>query len=174
MNPGDYDDRTHRFDAPGPGDQYGQYPDGGYGDHPDAPVEKSGPSIDYARLIGSIAATALVAAIAGGLSAWIVTALFERFGNVWESGGNTPTMYAIYGAVAAVVAGLLWFLLTIGTPDPRGFFGWIVGLVIVAAIALPLLVTANLLDGVAAAVVHLFIGLPIYALTGSFVKASRA
>ena len=44
---------------------------------------------------------------------------------------------------------------------------------IVAAVALPLLVTVPFLDGLAAAVVHLFIGLPILALTSAFSATLR-
>ena len=78
--------------------------------------------MDVGKFVGSVAATALVAAIAGWLIAWVVEAVFQRFGHVWANGGNTPTMYAIYGAVAAILAGVLWYLLLIGTANPRQFF----------------------------------------------------
>ena len=57
-----------------------------------------------------------------------------------------------------ILAGLLWYLLLVGTANPQQFFSWTVGLLIVAAVALPLLVTVPFLDGVAAAIVNLFIG----------------
>ncbi|EYT63050.1 hypothetical protein H483_0108790 [Dietzia sp. UCD-THP] len=132
-----------------------------------------GPAIDMGKFLGSVAATALVAAIAGWLIAWVVDAAFGRFGHQWANGGNTPTMYAVYGAVAAILAGLLWYLLLVGTANPQQFFSWTVGLLIIAAVALPLLVTVPFLDGVAAAIVHLFIGLPILALTGAFAATLR-
>lgn len=140
-------------------------PENAYGS---APAPRSGPRVDVGKFVGSVAATALVAAIAGWLIAWVVEAVFQRFGHVWANGGNTPTMYAIYGAVAAILAGVLWYLLLIGTANPRQFFSWAVGLLIVAAVALPLLVTVPFIDGVAAAIVNLFIGLPILALTSAF------
>ncbi|HHX85176.1 MAG TPA: hypothetical protein GX694_07575 [Actinomycetales bacterium] len=181
MYPGQ-DDQTRRMGRPGQDYGYddrqyqgGGYADGGYADG-GAAVDgpgRGGPKLDMTRFVGSVVATAVVAALAGGLGAWIVDALFARFGHTWANGGNTPTMYAIYGAVAALVAGLLWFLLHVGTPNPSGFFGWIIGLTIVAAVALPLLITPSLLDGLAAAVVNLFIGLPIYALTGTFARTWR-
>ena len=129
--------------------------------------EPRGPALDVGEFVGSVAATALVAAIAGWLISWVVDAVFTRFGHQWAGGGNTPTMYAVYGAVAALLAGLLWYLLLVGTANPQQFFSWTVGLLIVAAVALPLLVTVPFLDGLAAAIVHLLIGLPILALTGS-------
>lgn len=132
-----------------------------------------GPALDVGKFIGSVAATALVAAIAGWLIAWVVDAVSGRFGHQWANGGNTPTMYAVYGAVAAILAGLLWYLLLVGTANPQQFFSWTVGLLIVAAVALPLLVTVPFLDGLAAAIVHLFIGLPIMALTGAFAATLR-
>ena len=149
--------------------------DDGYGSDPAyvEPREPRGPALDVGKFVGSVAATALVAAIAGWLIAWVVDAVFGRFGHQWANGGNTPTMYAVYGAVAAVLAGLLWYLLLVGTANPQQFFSWTVGLLIIAAVALPLLVTVPFLDGLAAAIVHLFIGLPILALTGAFAATLR-
>ena len=132
-----------------------------------------GPGLDVGKFAGSVAATALVAAIAGWLISWVVDAVFSRFGHQWANGGNTPTMYAVYGAVAAILAGLLWYLLLVGTANPQQFFSWTVGLLIVAAVALPLLVTVPFLDGLAAAIVNLFIGLPILALTSAFAATLR-
>lgn len=149
----------------------GGYPaDGGYDA---APGPARGPAVDVGKFIGSVVATALVAAIAGWLIAWVVDAVFNRFGHTWANGGNTPTMYAVYGAVAAILAGLLWYLLLVGTANPQQFYSWTVGLLIVAAVALPLLVTVPFLDGLAAAIVHLFIGLPILALTSAFNSTIR-
>src|SRR5699024_12554293 len=99
--------------------------------------------------------------------------VFSRFGHQWANGGNTRTMYAVYGAVAAILAGVLWYLLLVGTANPQQFFSWVVGLLIVAAVALPLLVTVPFLDGLAAAIVHLVIGLPILALAGAFAATLR-
>lgn len=138
-----------------------------------APRQPRGPGIDVGKFIGSVIATALVAAIAGWLGAWIVDAVFSRFGHQWANGGNTPTMFAVYGAVAAILAGILWYLLLVGTANPQQFFSWVVGLLIVAAVVLPLLVTVPFLDGLAAAIVHLFVGLPILALTGAFAATLR-
>jgi len=146
--------------------------DGGY-DPAGYPEPRRGPSLDVGKFAGSVAATALVAAIAGWLGSWVVEAVFDRFGHQWATGGNTPTMYAVYGAVAAILAGLLWYLYLIGTANPRQFFSWTVGLLIVAAVALPLLLTVPFLDGLAAAIVHLFIGLPILALTSAFSNTIR-
>ena len=148
----------------------GYPPDGGYDQ---APEPKRGPAVDVGKFVGSVVATALVAAIAGWLIAWVVGAVFDRFGQTWSNGGNTPTMYAIYGAVAAILAGLLWYLLLVGTANQRQFFSWTVGLLTVAAVALPLLLTVPFLDGVAAAIVNLCIGLPILALTSAFSSTIR-
>lgn len=184
MYPGNQDDQTRRMAAPQ--DQYGGqgydqgYGQGGYdrGGYVDdrgyaEPPARRGPGIDMGKFAGSVVATAVIAALAGYLAAWVVETVFRRFGHEWANGGNTPTMYAVYGLVAALMAGLVWYLLLIGTPDPHRFFGWIVGLLIVAAVILPLLVTVPFLDGLAAAIVHLFTGLPILALTGAFGASLR-
>src|SRR5699024_2150352 len=70
-------------------------------------------------------------------------------------------------------AGVLWYLLLVGTANPQQFFSCVVGLLIVAAVALPLLVTVPFIDGLAAAIVHLVIGLPILAVTRAFAAALR-
>ncbi|WP_194861082.1 hypothetical protein [Dietzia sp. SYD-A1] len=178
MYPGQ-DDQTRRMGQPDSRAYSQMGGDAGY-DEPysnDAGYQERraprGPAIDMGKFLGSVAATALVAAIAGWLIAWVVDAAFGRFGHQWANGGNTPTMYAVYGAVAAILAGLLWYLLLVGTANPQQFFSWTVGLLIIAAVALPLLVTVPFLDGVAAAIVHLFIGLPILALTGAFAATLR-
>lgn len=137
------------------------------------PPRRRGPSFDVGKLVGSILATAVVAGIAGWLAAWVVDSLFRRFGHEWANGGNTPMMFGIYGAFAGILAGLLWYLLVVGTPDPGRFFRWIVGLLVVAAVVLPMLLTTPFLDGLAAAIVHLVIGLPILALTTAFSTTLR-
>ena len=189
MYPGNQDDQTRRMSGPGgpqawsdveprpvyddSGYATGGY-DGGYPAGRQAPAGAApGPGIEIGKFAGSAIATALVAAIAGWLVAWIVDAVFQRFGTEWATGGNTPTMYAIYGAVAALLAGLLWYLLLVGTPDPDKFFSWIAGLLIVAAVVLPLLLVTPIRDGIASAIVHLMIGLPILALTGAFGRTFR-
>lgn len=185
MYPGQ-DDQTRRMgqqpdsraysQAGGGYDAYGHGNDGGYtgGYQSDDDFAAGGPEprrespVDVGKFAGSVVATALVAGIAGWLIAWVVDALFARFGHTWANGGNTPTMYAVYGAVAAILAGVLWYLLLVGTANPQQFYSWTVGLLIVAAVALPLLLTQPFIDGVAAAIVNLFIGLPILALTSAF------
>lgn len=188
MYPGNQDDRTQRMggqpDQYGPGysqpntqaySQAGYEADPGYYDERvrSEPPAHRGPSVDLGKFAGSVVAMALVAGIAGWLIAWVVESVFSRFGHTWANGGNTPTMYAVYGAVAAALAGLLWYLLLIGTANPRQFFSWTVGLLTVAAVALPLLLTVPFLDGLAAAIVNLFIGLPILALTSAFSNTIR-
>lgn len=184
MYPGQ-DDQTRRMGQQPESRAYSQVGGQGYDDdyaaggypaeaaYGASPEPKRGPAVDMGKFIGSVVATALVAAIAGWLIAWVVGAVFTRFGQTWSNGGNTPTMYAVYGAVAAILAGLLWYLLLVGTANPQQFFSWTVGLLIVAAVALPLLVTVPFLDGVAAATVNLFIGLPILALTSAFSSTIR-
>lgn len=178
MYPGQ-DDQTRRMGQPDSRAYSQMGGDPGYDEHysneaayPERRAPR-GPALDVGKFLGSVAATALVAAIAGWLIAWVVEAVFSRFGHQWANGGNTPTMYAVYGAVAAILAGLLWYLLLVGTANPQQFFSWTVGLLILAAVALPLLVTVPFLDGLAAAIVHLFIGLPILALTGAFAATLR-
>src|SRR5699024_4316657 len=126
---------------PGYDDMYAG--DSGY-QQPRAP---RGPGIDVGKFAGSVLATALVAGIAGWLGAWIVDAVCSRFGHQWANGGVTPSRDAVYGAVAAILAGVLWYLLLVGTAKAQQCCSWVAGLLSVAAVTPTLFETGQFLYG---------------------------
>ena len=73
------------------------------------------------------------------------------------------TLYRLAALAALVAAGLL-FLLELGAPAPRVFFGWIVGLATLAAVVYPFSTSAPLQQKAATAIVNLILGIAIASL----------
>ena len=72
--------------------------------------------------------------------------------------------YAITAAALALAATGLAHLLSVTTPRPRVFFGWIVGLVTVATMVLPFALEGSLQGKLCVALINLVIGLCITSL----------
>ncbi|MEU2014048.1 hypothetical protein ABZ529_34665, partial [Nocardia sp. NPDC019302] len=64
----------------------------------------------------------------------------------------------------ALLGGVLWYLLRLGTPSPELFFSWIVGILTAAAVIIPLALSSDLWVGISTGIEHLVIGLPIFSL----------
>lgn len=112
---------------------------------------------------------AVAAAMVTALSALVVTLITRAFGVVpisppWLPDLSLPVRFAVLGFLAALLAAVLLYLLESSTPGGVSFFGWIVGLLLVAAVILPFVYDAVTADRVATAIVHLSIGLPILGL----------
>jgi hypothetical protein len=110
-------------------------------------------------------ATAVVAALialAGILIArWLFTIpiLAPRQDGAW---GNASTgMYVLSAAGAALVATAIMHLLLLTTPRPQLFFGWIIALGTLVAVAFPFSTTAPIEQKVATATVNLVLGFAI-------------
>jgi hypothetical protein len=79
--------------------------------------------------------------------------------------GNAHTgEYALLAALAALIAAGLLYLLELGAPAPRVFFGWIVGLATLAAVVYPFSTSAPLEQKAATAIVNLILGVAIASL----------
>src|ERR1700760_2129160 len=79
--------------------------------------------------------------------------------------GNAHTgEYVLFAALAALVAAALLYLLVVGTPQPRMFFNWIMGLAVVAAVIYPFSTSAPLSQKGATAIVDLALGLAVTSL----------
>jgi hypothetical protein len=123
--------------------------------------------IDAPRLWGGGLATAVVAALVAAVGVLVCRDLLHvklveppllKITNSFA--GN----YAITAFVAALVATGLAHLLSVVTPRPRIFFGWIVGLVTVVTMVLPFALEGNLKGKICAAVINMVIGLCIASL----------
>jgi Family of unknown function (DUF6069) len=123
--------------------------------------------IDAPRLWGGGLATAVVAALVAAVGVLVCRDLLHvklvepPLLKITDSfAGN----YAITAFVAALLATGLAHLLSVVTPRPRIFFGWIVALVTVVTMVLPFTLDGNIKGKVCAAVINMVIGLCIASL----------
>lgn len=117
---------------------------------------------------------------AGGAATAIVAALIALVGILicrWTLGipilapagdgawGNAHTgEYVLGAALVAIVAAALLYLLELGAPAPRLFFGWIMGLATLAAVVYPFSTNAPFEQKAATAIVNLILGVAIASL----------
>jgi hypothetical protein len=123
--------------------------------------------IDAPRLWGGGLATAVVAALVAAVGVLVCRDLLHvklveppllKITNSFA--GN----YAITAFVAALLATGLAHLLSVVTPRPRIFFGWIVALVTVVTMVLPFTLDGNIKGKICAALINMVIGLCIASL----------
>ena len=89
-------------------------------------------------------------------------------------GDDNTTTLCVMAAVAALLATGLAHLLLVSTPSPLSYFGWIVGLLTVAAVVVPFLGSGSLPVRFAEAIIHLVIGMAIGGLvSNAAASASR-
>jgi hypothetical protein len=131
------------------------------------PISRNRVAIDAGRLWGGGAATALVAALAAAVGVLICSEVFDVKlvePPLLRLTDSFPVNYAITAGVLALAATGLAHLLSVTTPRPRVFFGWIVGLVTVATMVLPFAMEGSLKGKICAAVINMVIGLCIASL----------
>jgi hypothetical protein len=131
------------------------------------PVSRNRVAIDAGRLWGGGLATAFVAALVAAVGVLVcrdilhVKLVEPPLLPVTDS---FPVNYAVTAAVLALAATGLAHLLSVITPRPRVFFGWIVGLVTVATMVLPFALEGSLQGKICAAVINMVIGICIASL----------
>lgn len=174
---------TRAYSRPNDYRQYteaGDYGQTGYDaqySQPPATPRRRGPDIDPLMFCGGVLMTGVVTGLAAWLAAWVIRAVTQkinesgRFG-IWNPLAQDEVWFAVTGFVAAIVTGALWYLLQVGTPAPNQFYRWIVGLLIAAAVILPLLLSEQISSGIGTAVLHLIIGLPVLTLIPTMGRAS--
>ena len=132
------------------------------------------PVLDATRLWTGGLATAAVAALAGLVGTLVIRVLFHYapVGTAAAHAFSTTNagLLCLFAAVAALAATGIAHLLTVSTPDPLSYLGWIIGLSTAAAVVVPLLGGLPMAAAIAIAVVNLVIGLSI----GSLVVGAAA
>lgn len=131
------------------------------------PASRSRVVIDAPRLWGGGVATALVAALVAAVGVLICRDLLDvRLVEppMLSLTNSFAVNYALTAAVLALAATALAHLLSLSTPRPRVFFGWIVGLLTVATMVLPFALEGSLKGKVCAALINMVIGLCIASL----------
>ena len=132
------------------------------------------PVLDATRLWTGGLATAAVAALVGLVGTLVIRVLFE-YAPVGTSAAHAFSttnagLLCLFAAVAALAATGVAHLLTVSTPDPLSYLGWIIGLSTAAAVVVPLIGGLPMAAAIAVAVVNLVIGLAI----GSLVVGAAA
>jgi hypothetical protein len=135
------------------------------------------PGIDAGRLWAGGVATAVGAALLAVVGLLIARGLFgvavlaPKGEGIW--GNANTTTYAIIAAVAALAATGLMHLLSLATPTPGQFFGWIMVLVTLIAVVLPLTLEVELSTKVATALINLVLGLAIATIVSNMAASAR-
>ncbi|NMO01132.1 hypothetical protein HH308_07865 [Gordonia sp. TBRC 11910] len=165
-------DQTARYDSYPPSQAYSAA-DPGYPlpyQQPRPPSNRpAAPRINTTLFIGGVVMTGVVTALAAWLAAWILRTVVEKINatgelGVWNPMAQDEYWFAVAAFVCALAAAALWYVLQIVTPSPDQFFGWTVGLLIAAAVIIPLLLSQGWEVSIATALIHLVIGLPILTL----------
>jgi hypothetical protein len=145
---------------------------------PAEPRYRPGPRVDARRLWAGGAATAVVAALAALVGILVCRWLFKipilapQQDGAW--GDASTGAYVFAAAAVAIAATGILNLLMAGAPKPGAFFGWIIGLATVIAVAFPFSTTAPLSQKLATAVVNLALGVAIGSLlNGVAERATR-
>jgi hypothetical protein len=131
------------------------------------PASRGRVAIDAPRLWGGGVATAFVAALVAAVGVLICRDVLDIKLVEPPMLGVTnsfPVNYALTAAVLALAATALAHLLSLATPRPQVFFGWIVGLVTVATMVLPFAMEGSLQGKICAAAINMVIGLCIASL----------
>lgn len=142
------------------------------------PTQGGAHAVDAGRLWAGGAATAVVAALIALVGILVARGVFDVPVLAPEGKGtwgdaDTP-LYALYCALAALLATGLLHLLLISTPRPLQFFSWIIGLATVAAAVAPFLANGSTSSKIATGVINLAVGIAIGTLlSGSARSAMR-
>jgi hypothetical protein len=160
----------------GPRDEYERARGGGYPLEPPEPPVRT--EVNAGRLWAGGVAAAVVAALIGLVGVLVARAVFQLAilapKQAGAFGDQNTTRLCVLAAVAALLATGLAHLLLVSTPSPLSYFGWIVGLLTVAAVVVPFLGTGSPAVKFAQAAIHLVIGLAIGGLvSNSAASASR-
>lgn len=127
------------------------------------------PRISPTLFIGGVIMTGVVTGLAAWLGAWILRTIVEKINatgrlGVWNPLAQDEYWFAVAALLCALAAAALWYVLQIVTPSPDQFYSWTVGLLLAAAVIVPLLLSSGWEVGIATAIIHLVIGLPILTL----------
>ena len=117
----------------------------------------------WAGGVATACVAALVAAV-GVLFSSVMDIKLVRLPVLMEITDSLALNYAATAFVFALAATGLAHLLTVTTPRPSVFFGWIVGLVTVAMMVMPFAFDASTASKVSTALINMIIGIAIGSL----------
>jgi Family of unknown function (DUF6069) len=140
------------------------------------PAQGGAHAIAGGRLWAGGAATAVVAALIALVGILVARGVFDVPVLAPEGQGtwgdaDTPK-YALYCALAALLATGLMHLLVISTPRPLQFFSWIIGLATLAAAFAPFIANGSTSSKVATALINLVVGIAVGMLLSGAARAA--
>ncbi|MDL9937093.1 hypothetical protein QSJ18_10100 [Gordonia sp. ABSL1-1] len=149
-----------------------------YAATPDTRPRRRGPDINPGMYAGGVVMTGVVTGLAAWLAAWIIRAIVEQVNatgkyGIWNPVSRDEYWFAVVGFGCALAAGALWYVLQIITPSPDQFYRWIVGLLVAAAVVIPLILSDQVSVKIGTAVMHLIIGIPVLTLIPTMGHKSR-
>lgn len=152
---------------PGPQDEYRQgQGQGGY--PPPGQPASVRTEVNAGRLWAGGVAAAVVAALIGLVGVLVARAVFQLSPKGSSAFNDDATVQlCVVAALAALMATGIAHLLLVSTPSPLSYFGWIVGLLTVAAVVIPFLGSGSLVVRLSEAVIHLVIGIAIGGLVSN-------
>ena len=123
--------------------------------------------LEVGRYWAGALATMLVAALIGLAADFILEDVLnleiqpqaDLFGT-----GSEVMAWVVAGALFALAAAVVLYLLVLSTPRPRSFFGWVVALATVILAAVPFADLSDLVQAILAAVVWIIIGSAVWSL----------
>jgi cytochrome b561 len=140
------------------------------------PTQGGAHAVAAGRLWAGGVATAVVAALVAVVGILLARGVFDvpvlapEGEGVW---GDADTgKYALYAALAALVATGLLHVLLIATPRPLQFFGWIITLATVAAALAPLAINGSTSSKLATALINLVVGIAIGTLLSAAARSA--
>jgi hypothetical protein len=140
------------------------------------PTQGGANAVAAGRLWAGGAATAVVAALIAVVGILVARGVFDvpvlapEGEGTW---GDADTgRYALYCALAALIATGLLHLLLISTPRPQQFFTWIMMLATVAAALAPFITNGSTSSKVATALINLAVGIAIVTLLNGSARAA--
>lgn len=145
----------------------GRPPDGGAVQPVTSGTENPRLGLEVGRFWAGALATTLVAALIGLAAHFVLEEVFnleiraqaDLFGT-----GSDLMAWVVAGALFALGAAAVLYLLVMSTPRPRSFFGWVVGLGTVILAAVPFAGQFELVPAILAAIVWIVIGSAVYSL----------
>ncbi|SDK55715.1 hypothetical protein SAMN05428985_104488 [Nocardioides sp. YR527] len=140
------------------------------------PTARLKPTVNAGRLWAGGAAAAVVAALLAVAGIVIARGIFDipilapEGDGVW--GDASTWWYAVWAAVAGLLATAVAHVLLLTTPQPRTFFGWIVGLATVIAALWPFTSDAGLDTKLVTMLINLVIGIAIGSLVSNVARSA--
>ena len=129
--------------------------------------------IDVPRLWSGGVATAVVAALVAWLGVLIGQKILDRdlsgAAVILSPFQSLTANYALTAALLALAATGLAHLLSLSTPRPNVFFGWIVGLFTVAGFIIPFTREGTMSDKATVAIINLLLGICVGSLLGAVI-----